>query len=116
MASQSMITVPLIAAPPREEINSPALASSTSSFAPEGAPGIKGFTSLIARLPVELEVAVPVREFRVRNLLSLDKGSVIETQWKHGDDLPLSAGDVQLAWSEFEVVETKLAVRVTRLA
>jgi len=27
----------------------------------------------------------------------------------------LAAGDVQLAWSEFEVVETRLAVRVTRL-
>jgi hypothetical protein len=30
--------------------------------------------------------------------------------------LPLAAGDVQLAWSEFEVLDTKLAVRVTRLA
>ncbi len=34
----------------------------------------------------------------------------------HGEDVPLSAGDVQLAWSEFEVVDTQLAVRVTRLA
>jgi hypothetical protein len=30
--------------------------------------------------------------------------------------MPLCAGDVQLAWSEFEVVDTELAVRVTRLA
>jgi len=30
--------------------------------------------------------------------------------------VPLSAGDVQLAWSEFEVIEAQLAVRVTRLA
>jgi len=30
--------------------------------------------------------------------------------------LPLAAGEVQLAWSEFEVIETRLAVRVTRLA
>jgi flagellar motor switch protein FliN/FliY len=71
---------------------------------------------LVARLPVELEVAVPVREFRVRNLLSLEKGNVIETQWAHGEDLPLSAGEVQLAWSEFEVIESRLAVRVTRVA
>ena len=70
----------------------------------------------MSRLPVELEVAVPVREFRVRNLLSLEKGSVIETRWKQGEDLPLSAGEVQLAWSEFEVIETQLAVRATRLA
>ena len=70
----------------------------------------------VARLPVELEVAIPVREFRVRNLLSLENGRVIETQWAHGDDLPLSAGEVQLAWSEFEVIESRLAVRVTRVA
>jgi hypothetical protein len=30
--------------------------------------------------------------------------------------MPLAAGDVQLAWSEFEVVDSQLAVRVTRLA
>ena len=70
----------------------------------------------VARLPVELDVAIPVREFRVRNLLALQPGQVVETQWTHGEDMPLSAGEVQLAWSEFEVVDSVLAVRVTRLA
>ena len=74
------------------------------------------FSAPIPQLPVDLGVAIPVREFRVRQLLALAPGQVIETQWSHGDDLPLAAGDVQLAWSEFEVVETQLAVRVTRLA
>jgi flagellar motor switch protein FliN/FliY len=73
-------------------------------------------TEPVARLPVELEVAVPVRDFRVRNLLCLEPGQVIETQWAHGEDLPLACGDVQLAWSEFEVIDTQLAVRLTRLA
>jgi len=75
-----------------------------------------GFGPLVARLPVELDVAVPVREFRVRHLLALEPGALIESKWNHGVDLPLAAGDVRLAWSEFEVLETKLAVRVTRLA
>jgi flagellar motor switch/type III secretory pathway protein FliN len=70
----------------------------------------------LAILPVELDVAVPVREFRVRNLLALDCGQVIETQWGHGEDVPLASGEVQLAWSEFEVVDSQLGVRVTRLA
>ncbi len=74
------------------------------------------FSAPIPQLPVELGVTIPVREFRMRQLLTLAPGQVIETQWNHGDDLPLAAGDVQLAWSEFEVVETRLAVRVTRLA
>jgi flagellar motor switch/type III secretory pathway protein FliN len=70
----------------------------------------------MARLPVELDVAVPVRDFRVRNLLALEQGQVIETEWAHGEDMPLAAGEVQLAWSEFEVVDSRLAARVTRLA
>jgi flagellar motor switch/type III secretory pathway protein FliN len=69
----------------------------------------------IARLPVELDVAVPAREFRVRNLLALEPGQVIETEWTHGEDMPLAAGNVPLAWSEFEVVDSQLAVRITRL-
>ena len=72
--------------------------------------------SPVALLPVELDVAVPVREFRVRDLLALDRGQVIETQWGHGEDVPLASGEVQLAWSEFEVVDSQLGVRVTRLA
>jgi flagellar motor switch protein FliN/FliY len=74
------------------------------------------FSGPVARLPVELDVSVPVREFRVRNLLALEPGQVIESQWLHGEDLPLASGDVQLAWSEFEVVDSQLAVRVTRMA
>ncbi len=70
----------------------------------------------VARLPVELDVAVPVRDFRVRNLLALAPGQLIESQWGNGDDVPLAAGEVQLAWSEFEVADTRLMVRVTRLA
>ena len=70
----------------------------------------------LARLPVEIDVSVPVRGFRVRNLLALSPGHVVESQWSNGGDLPISAGDVQLAWSEFEVLDTQLAVRVTRLA
>ena len=38
----------------------------------------------VARLPVELDVAVPVRDFRVRNLLALEPGQVIESQWGTG--------------------------------
>jgi flagellar motor switch/type III secretory pathway protein FliN len=74
------------------------------------------FSLPVSMLPVELDVAVPVSEFRVRNLLALEPGQVIESQWGNGDDVPLTSGEVQLAWSEFEVIDTQLAVRITRLA
>jgi len=72
-------------------------------------------SSQVARLPVELDVSIPVRDFRVRSLLALAPGHLIETKWVHGEDVPLAAGKVQLAWSEFEVIDTGLAVRITRL-
>jgi flagellar motor switch/type III secretory pathway protein FliN len=56
------------------------------------------FSGPVSRLPVEVDVTVPVRDFRVRNLLALAKGQLIESQWGNGEDVP------------------QLAVRVTRLA
>lgn len=74
------------------------------------------FSPAIGRLPVELDVSVPVRNFRVRNLLVLEPSCLVESAWGHEDDVPLAAGRVQLAWCEFEVIDTELSVRVTRLA
>lgn len=70
---------------------------------------------LAMRLPLQLDLRVPLPSFRVQNLLSLEKGQVIESVWAHTEDLPLWSGDVHLVWTEFEVVDQKLAVRVTRL-
>ena len=69
----------------------------------------------IARVPVQLDVRVPVPDFRVSDLLGLAPGRVVASEWPSSDDVPLSSGDVQLVWTEFEVVEQTLAVRVTRL-
>lgn len=70
----------------------------------------------IGAIPVQVDVAVPVRNFRVRNILALAPGTVIESRWGHSDDLPLASGGVQLAWCEFEVIDAQLGVRITRLA
>jgi flagellar motor switch/type III secretory pathway protein FliN len=70
---------------------------------------------LLARLPLKLQVAVPLPGFRVRDLLALREGKTISSVWLSSEDVPLNVGGVQLAWSEFEVVEQRLAVRLTRL-
>lgn len=108
-----------------EQLRGPQLATGTSaagdqSLVPTPHPLTEGesipLNGPVARLPVELEVSIPVREFRVRDLLNLGLAQVIQTQWVHDEDMPLGSRDVQLAWSEFEVIDSKLAVRVTRLA
>jgi flagellar motor switch protein FliN/FliY len=83
---------------------------------PQKEDGASSFPPAVLQLPVELDVAIPVRAFRVRTLLALAPGHLIETLWPGSEDMPLAAGDVQLAWSEFEVIDTQLAVRITRLA
>jgi flagellar motor switch protein FliN/FliY len=83
---------------------------------PQEEDGASSFPPAVLQLPVELDVAIPVRAFRVRTLLALAPGHLIETLWPGSEDMPLAAGDVQLAWSEFEVIDTQLAVRITRLA
>lgn len=101
------------AAEPAE--NEQALVPTERALATPDLPALR-LTPALSRLPVEIDVAVPVRNFRVRDLLNLAHGAIIATQWLNGEDLPLQAGQVQLAWAEFEVVDTQLAVRVTRLA
>ena len=120
-----MATTHPLAPPPHEQANehiagaddgmSVGQALVASHHAPHDQEAI-ALTPQVARLPVELDVSVPVRNFRVRNLLALEPSHLIESGWGHGEDVPLAAGDVQLAWSEFEVIDTQLAVRMTRLA
>jgi flagellar motor switch/type III secretory pathway protein FliN len=69
----------------------------------------------VAGLPVQLDVRLPVPDFRVSDLLALVPGRVVASEWPSSDDVPLMCGDVQLVWTEFEVVDQTLAVRVTRL-
>ena len=66
-------------------------------------------------LKCELSVEVPVPEFKVRDLLRLSTGSVVETHWRNGHDVPLHANRRQIGWIEFEAAGDSLAVRLTAL-
>jgi flagellar motor switch/type III secretory pathway protein FliN len=68
------------------------------------------------RLPMQLDVMVKVRAFRVQDLLALEKGTVIETVHEPSQDVPVRCGGALLMWAEFEMADRKLAVRITRLA
>lgn len=67
-------------------------------------------------LPCEVTLDLAVPEFTVGKLLRLQPGDVLETRWPNGEDVPLRVNDQIVAWAEFEVVGTRLAVRVTEWA
>ena len=66
------------------------------------------------RCKTTAEVAVP--KFTVGDLLSLRKGSVVLTATAVANDIPLRVNKILLGWGRFEVVNDRLAVRITELA
>ncbi|GGG81715.1 FliM/FliN family flagellar motor C-terminal domain-containing protein [Edaphobacter dinghuensis] len=69
----------------------------------------------LSRLDLTMAVEVPLLRFKVQDLLRLAEGQVFESTFSDTEDIPLRVGDVQLGWTEFEVVEQKIALRLTRL-
>lgn len=83
------------------------------------APPVEGAKDLAARfgwLPCQLSLQIPIVNFTVGDLLRLEKGSIVETGTSSTGDIPLRANGLLIAWSEFEVIENRLAVRITELA
>ena len=71
---------------------------------------------LLSVLPLRLSAGIPLQAFKVRDLLGLHKGQVIGSAWLSSSDVPLKIQRIEAAWGEFEVVEHKISVRLTRLA
>ncbi len=70
----------------------------------------------IEALPCLLTIEISVPGFTVADLVHLERGRIIATRWTVGQDVPLRVNGELIAWSEFEVVQNRLAVRLTELA
>src|SRR6266550_8906813 len=65
----------------------------------------------LSQLRVTLRAGVGLR-FRVRDLLVLKEGQVFESLSPATDDVPVRVGQAQLGWSEFEVLQQRMALRL----
>lgn len=68
----------------------------------------------LAQLRVTIRAGVELR-FKVQDLLTLTQGQVFESLSPATDDVPVKVGQTQLGWSEFEVQDQQMALRLTRL-
>ncbi|HTC74569.1 MAG TPA: FliM/FliN family flagellar motor C-terminal domain-containing protein [Edaphobacter sp.] len=68
----------------------------------------------LAQLRVTMRAGVGL-QFKVRDLLALKEGQVFESFSPATDDVPVRVGQTQLGWSEFEVQDQRMALRLTRL-
>jgi flagellar motor switch/type III secretory pathway protein FliN len=67
-------------------------------------------------LPCQITVELPLPNFKVADFLKLRAGSVVTTQWRLTQDVPLRVNGTLIGWGEFEGAGTRLAVRLTELA
>ena len=70
----------------------------------------------VEALPCQLTVEIPVPGFTVADLVHLERGRIVATRWTVGQDVPLRVNEELIAWSEFEIAQNRLAVRLTELA
>ena len=68
----------------------------------------------LSQLRVTMRAGVGLR-FKVQDLLALKEGQVFESLSPATDDVPVKVGQTQLGWSEFEVQDQRMALRLTRL-
>jgi flagellar motor switch protein FliN len=90
----------------------PAPAREPESAAAKALPAWTG----VQLLPCDLTVDLALPGLRVRDLLQLEPGWVIDSHWQVSADVPLRVNGELVAWSEFEVVGDRLAVRLTEVA
>ncbi|HTW23257.1 MAG TPA: FliM/FliN family flagellar motor C-terminal domain-containing protein [Candidatus Baltobacteraceae bacterium] len=66
-------------------------------------------------LPCTLSAEIEMTHFTVRDLFRLDVDSVLDAGWVQTLDVPLRANRQLIGWAEFEVIDDRLAVRLTEL-
>jgi flagellar motor switch protein FliN len=72
--------------------------------------------SRLETLPCLLTIEILVPGFTVGDLVHLYCGRTISTGWTVGQDVPLRINGELIAWSEFEILKNRMAVRLTELA
>ena len=70
----------------------------------------------VSNLPLELSIDLTVPGFTVGRLTELAVNDIVDSHWSVTEDVPLRVNGELVAWSEFEVLGNRLAVRVTELA
>lgn len=71
--------------------------------------------ALIAGLQCKLSVGLFVTNFRVRDLLRLDVETIIDSHQSSTSHVPVWVNGVRVGWAEFDVLKTRLAIRISEL-
>ena len=107
---------------PEEQAQARSIVSPATSSSPletkvqiQNQPGVSKYP-FVSALPIQLDVRIPIFNFRFKDLLQLQAGNILTTSWSLAEDLPVAGGATRLLWAEFAVADQQLTVRVTRVA
>ena len=67
-------------------------------------------------LPCTVSLDVPLERFTIGDLSNLAEGAVLSTACARNSDVPLYVNGQLIGWTELEVIDDRLAVRITEIA
>jgi len=67
----------------------------------------------IADVPIEIEVQLDQRWMKLRELLELEEGSILEMRRSAGENIDIYVGAKLLAFGEIVIIENIMGVRIT---
>jgi len=66
-------------------------------------------------LPCRLYVGLEIPHFTIRDLLALNLNSLVDTRRREGAHVPVFVNGVMVGWAEFDVIDGRIAVRMTEM-
>ena len=91
------------------------MANETPTRAVEAVPPMREIWPEALELPCHLCVALDVPHFTIRDLLELSVNSLVDTRRREGTHVPVLVNEVMVGWAEFDVIDGRLAVRMTEM-
>ncbi|MGH9353876.1 MAG: FliM/FliN family flagellar motor switch protein [Terriglobia bacterium] len=82
---------------------------------PVEAPSHEDPWAAVAGLQCKLSVDLSVSSFKVRDLLRLDVETVVDSHHNSTSHVPVWVNGVRVGWAEFDVLRTRLAIRISEL-
>ena len=67
----------------------------------------------VADIPVDIEVELARQLMKVREILSLERGSVIRLNRSAGENIDILVGQALVAFGEIVILEENMGVRIT---
>lgn len=69
----------------------------------------------VAGLACKLSVDLSMADFKVRDLLALGVEAVVDSHHNATGQVPVWVSGVMIGWAEFDVLRTRLAIRISEL-